>query len=243
MLDINLPQTVGHLHFLWWWALDYAEDGDLTAFYPEDIADAAIYEGDADKFLEALESVGFVDNLNGTLHLHDWHDYAGKLLSRRDKNKERMKAARATNVRDTCNAQDAHVQDTCVATVPNQTVPNSTIQKDKNISGEVIQIWEQGTGQVISSADESSLSVFFEKGMDIELLRQAIIRAKSQGVVKARYCKGILKNWQESKILTLADLEARESRTDTSGTESSTNRMLRQLANAREVAGDGPSAA
>jgi hypothetical protein len=31
-LGISVPQAVGHLHLLWWWALDYADDGDLTRY-------------------------------------------------------------------------------------------------------------------------------------------------------------------------------------------------------------------
>lgn len=29
-LNISLPQAIGHLHLLWWWCMDYAQDGDLT---------------------------------------------------------------------------------------------------------------------------------------------------------------------------------------------------------------------
>ena len=31
-LGISTPQAIGHLHLLWWWALDYAQDGSLAAF-------------------------------------------------------------------------------------------------------------------------------------------------------------------------------------------------------------------
>ena len=29
-LEVSVPAALGHLHMLWWWALDYAQDGDLT---------------------------------------------------------------------------------------------------------------------------------------------------------------------------------------------------------------------
>jgi len=25
-IGVSVPQTVGHLHLLWWWALDYCQD-------------------------------------------------------------------------------------------------------------------------------------------------------------------------------------------------------------------------
>ena len=30
-LGISRPAAIGHWHLLWWWALDYAKDGDLAA--------------------------------------------------------------------------------------------------------------------------------------------------------------------------------------------------------------------
>ncbi|GIM48438.1 hypothetical protein DNHGIG_39870 [Collibacillus ludicampi] len=29
-LDISLPTAIGHLHLLWWWAMDFAKNGDLS---------------------------------------------------------------------------------------------------------------------------------------------------------------------------------------------------------------------
>jgi hypothetical protein len=45
-LDISRVQLVGHLHYLWWWALDFAEDGDLSGIDPDDIAEEAMWDGD-----------------------------------------------------------------------------------------------------------------------------------------------------------------------------------------------------
>ena len=37
-LGVNRHAAIGLLHCLWWWALDYAGDGDLSAFSAEDVA-------------------------------------------------------------------------------------------------------------------------------------------------------------------------------------------------------------
>jgi hypothetical protein len=97
LLSISLPCAVGHLQFLWWWAMDYAQDGHLAKFDAYDIADAAGWEGDAEAFLEALIScgigggAGFVERDEyGAIWLHDWQDYGGKLFAERKKNAEKQ---------------------------------------------------------------------------------------------------------------------------------------------------------
>lgn len=92
VLETSIPAAVGHLHCLWWWALDYADDGDLTRFDDLDIALGARWEGDESSFMAALISSGFVDPDHC---IHDWEQYTGKLVSRRRANAARMRDARA----------------------------------------------------------------------------------------------------------------------------------------------------
>lgn len=92
-LGVSLPAAVGHLHYLWWWALDFAQDGDLSRFDAYDIKDATLWEGDEVTILEALVEAGFIDETAEGLFLHDWADYAGKLLERREKDRARKRAA------------------------------------------------------------------------------------------------------------------------------------------------------
>lgn len=96
-----MPTLVGHLHLLWHWCLDYAEDGDLAAYAWEDLADAAMWDGDPDLFVGALlqcgpgDSDGFLEaDPDGNLRLHDWNDYAGRLIEQREKNRERQRRHR-----------------------------------------------------------------------------------------------------------------------------------------------------
>lgn len=117
-LHVTRTCVIGHLHVLWWWAMDYAQDGDLSRFTNAEIAAASLWPGDADEFCQALESAGFVSA--NPLQIHDWMDYCGKLIARRQKNAIAMKASRAQ-----------HVDNTCRATVPNPTVPNQTIKRER----------------------------------------------------------------------------------------------------------------
>ena len=92
-LKVTVAAAVGHLHFLWWWAVDFAPDGDLSKFDDVEIADAIGYEGkDPSKAKAALISAGFLDNSeHRALMIHDWQEYAGRTLIQREKARTRAK--------------------------------------------------------------------------------------------------------------------------------------------------------
>jgi len=133
LLGVSLPCAVGHLQFLWWWAMDYAQDGDLTKFDAFDIADAAGWEGDAEQFLSALiqcgigEGAGFVErHTDGSVRLHDWDQYGGKLFEERRKNAQRVASHRSkqsaekpssSDRNDTPALRNAHVTRTSPVTL------------------------------------------------------------------------------------------------------------------------------
>ncbi len=125
VLHMGKPCAIGHLHYLWWWAVDYAPDGDLSRFEPLDIAIGGEWEGEPQVFIDALVRCGFLDETGDSgLFIHDWDSYAGKLIDRRERNAERMREARAE--RKETSAE--HVQRTHDARVklPNLTIPNQT---------------------------------------------------------------------------------------------------------------------
>ena len=87
--------AIGYLHLLWWWALDYAPQGQVIPPYDaEDVADAMEYAGDPAEIVGALITSGFLDNQENSVVIHDWHDYAGKLLDKRESDRLRKEKAR-----------------------------------------------------------------------------------------------------------------------------------------------------
>jgi hypothetical protein len=83
----TLPFTIGNLHLLWYWALEYAPTGDLTKFAPEDLTyDLDLGTHTPEQFLQVLVEVGFLDRTEdknegaALLRLHDWPDYTNKCL-------------------------------------------------------------------------------------------------------------------------------------------------------------------
>jgi hypothetical protein len=86
------PQAIGHLHCLWWWALDYAPDGDLSKHDVEDLAIACEWDGDPAEIIGHLTACGFLDNGAG-LHIHDWWEYGESLIQQREVNRARARAS------------------------------------------------------------------------------------------------------------------------------------------------------
>jgi hypothetical protein len=164
-LGIDMHATLGLLHCLWWWAMDYAPDGDLSDFDPADVADGIEYDGDPKKLIKGLQDAGFMDGL----HLHDWRDYGEKLHRRREANAKRMREARekerkeaekaaaeeasSGHVDTTCSARAAHVQDTCGAT-DRQTGQTDRTDLPKEDAAAVAREAESATEERSSSIDD-----------------------------------------------------------------------------------------
>jgi hypothetical protein len=152
-LEITPVHLIGHLHALWWWALDHAEDGNISAFDAEDLADAAEWDGDAGRFFKALhgcgpgEKAGFIehdglygnpeDGARAPVVLHDWWEYAGKLVERRRSDRERKRRARRAppdglpgDIRPTSAGRPPDVPTESVRTEQNPTEPLSTPSSD-----------------------------------------------------------------------------------------------------------------
>lgn len=129
-LGVHHMQAIGHLHALWWWCLSYADDGDLSEFDDFEIARGAGWEDDPAVFVSALTAAGWLDE---DRTVHDWHDYAGKLVERRRADAERKAQARRKPSPQTPPPRPEDVQRTTdgrradgVRTQPNRTQPNPT---------------------------------------------------------------------------------------------------------------------
>lgn len=136
MLNISVPQMVGHLCCFWLWALDNSKDGVLSqlhnALRNATVALASHWEGAPDEFVNALIASNFLEEDGENLIIHDWYDYAGRLLEQRKANRERQRRYREKKkIEDREDNGDVTVTNTVMSrgTVPNRTVPN---QKNKN---------------------------------------------------------------------------------------------------------------
>ncbi|HEX9995903.1 MAG TPA: hypothetical protein VGB45_02070 [Abditibacterium sp.] len=95
LLGCSVPTVIGHLHLLWHWCLDFAQDGELTDYDAAEIADAALWEGESVAFVQALTEAGFFDVEGMSLFVHDWNEYGGRLIEERRADAERKRARRS----------------------------------------------------------------------------------------------------------------------------------------------------
>lgn len=136
LLGVPKVQVIGHLHCLWWWAVDYARDGYVTKYPPAVVARGALWDGDPDAFMNALREAKWLDP-DGKLH--DWEEYAGRLIEQREKAKERYRKWKAARSQPDANAQatrsqragDAQSLRKNEVTIPNQ--PNQPNQQDHDL--------------------------------------------------------------------------------------------------------------
>lgn len=124
-LRVERPMALGYLVNLWTWALTYAEDGNLEKFDHVEIATAAgVPDSGKDAygsaFCSAMARVGFFEKKGSKYSIHDWMDYAGRLVNRRERDRARHRESR-----EAARTSDGR-RGTSSSTVPNPTVPNPT---------------------------------------------------------------------------------------------------------------------
>ncbi len=91
-LDVKPTLMLGMLVSFWLWALDNAQNGKLEGVSNRTIARAAMWpEKRADKLVSALIACGWIDQIDDILVIHDWDEYTGKLMDRREADRERKR--------------------------------------------------------------------------------------------------------------------------------------------------------
>ena len=80
------PNTlaVGMLIGIWTWAIQNAPDGDMSKCSPRLIADACRWKKKPEALIKGLQVAGFLDD---NMKLHDWYEYAGKLIEQQEEKK------------------------------------------------------------------------------------------------------------------------------------------------------------
>lgn len=152
MLAIGIPQLIGHLNLLWWWTMNNAPSGDLSFASPEDIADGAMWEGDAQVFVDALVGcsvtggAGFLDQTDNGLFVHDWAQHGGTTIQTQKANAQKQKRYREKQKNN----------DSVTVTLPlhNEEITSrygSQIEKEKEINTKEIK----DTPQSCASGDAS----------------------------------------------------------------------------------------
>jgi hypothetical protein len=94
LAGLDAYAVVGRLVALWGWSLDGAPEGRIDAGDAVLVADVMGWRGDPEQWLAYLVQAGFLDERDGGLFIHDWDEYAGKLMASRKANTEHKRASR-----------------------------------------------------------------------------------------------------------------------------------------------------
>lgn len=85
-----------YLITFWACIAKYQPMGELIGWTPEEIEDAAGYNGKAGRLFDALITTCFLDQIPGGYYPHDWHDHQSWVIGAKERSE---KAKKAINVR------------------------------------------------------------------------------------------------------------------------------------------------
>lgn len=218
LLDMKPVHLAGHLIAFWLWALDNVPDGNLNGTSPRIIAYAAQWDEDPKRFVGALEDTGFLTrNSAGDLLIHDWHDYAGKLIERRtiERERQRQRRTNVTNineertpgVRSTLAQQTQGVAQIYGGTVPNPTVPNHVhVHVDEDPDALFQEFWSAYPRKVAKQAARAAWDKCVKHGTEPQRLiasaghyAQAVIdsNTESQYILHGATFLGPNRRWED----------------------------------------------
>lgn len=97
-LDMPEPHVTGHCVYLWLWSIDNAPGGKLSSS-ERTIERAAGWQGERGAFFQAMLNAGLLErDEGGQVWIHDWFDYAGKLMEfRKETTSHKRDMRRARN--------------------------------------------------------------------------------------------------------------------------------------------------
>jgi len=115
-LNVRRPEALGLMSGLWLWAVEAAQDGNLSHITDKEIAASAGWHGNPGRFVSALTTAGYLDEDRS---IHDWYDFAGRLIESRITDRDRKREDREQR-RLAREAAEAHKKGRKPRTVPGQ---------------------------------------------------------------------------------------------------------------------------
>ena len=134
-LGISKVEALGHLHLLWYWVLEYADDGELK--YLDLIPDACEWSGNPQIFLDALVKYNFIDTTYDPedsyteYHVHDWLDYSGALYEKRLYNRLKKQESREKMAHKSKNDDNLTKFDDSLTSFDGQDLEKSRVEKSR----------------------------------------------------------------------------------------------------------------
>jgi hypothetical protein len=96
-LNLRQYEAVGILESIWMMACQFAgEDGDLSRFKHQEIADWVDWRGDSEELIRVLVDCRWLDLIDGSLRIHDWLEHRPYYL--KDRSRKRQTPTRFDDV-------------------------------------------------------------------------------------------------------------------------------------------------
>lgn len=207
-LDIPDMLAAAHIARLWTWALDNAPNGDLTGLPNRVVAVGAGWTGDPDAFVHASIRAGWLDREDDRLMIHDWHDYAGRLIEKREQDRERKRKSRVRHADVTRTNEGSHTDVQRNLTIPNHTIPDINTPTTTNAreetderAEEVFCAFEREGFGTLSSFLVDELNDMVET-YSAEWVIRAMHEAVRSGKRNLKYVGAILKRWKAEGVDT-----------------------------------------
>lgn len=158
LLNLKPYEAVGVLESLWMMAALFADDGDLSRFSRDEIADAIGWDNSEIDVVESLIDCRWLDLNKDVLSIHDWDEHCPKYVSDR-RNKRKMRDQSESGSRKSQNVAD--IRRKSLPTQPNQSKPNKTKpHSDNELSIDlVIKYWNKKTSQRCRATDKRKASL------------------------------------------------------------------------------------
>lgn len=223
-LKISKPQAVGMLALLWTWALESAEDGDITDFPASAIAGVVEWKKGADRLLEALIDAGWIDRDkdSGQLTIHDWDEYTWRYFDKLEQTREqtrkrvreyreRKKALQSNGDGNDDETDEPLPENGCNApTEPNRTVPYIDDEEEDARARARLQLsqsYQDAFGRPPTPEEVNSYCQWLDK-LPVDVVEEAVRRAAASNARNpTAYAFECLRNWYAAEHRTLADVQ------------------------------------
>lgn len=132
-LNWSTIEGLGFLGSFWGEVIELAEDGNITGWTPEYIAELTGLKTDPGRVWEALARNGWIDERGGKVMIHDWIDTAGTYLRSKYATGKRQKLVEIWAIHGLDYGNPMGTQLESNRTIPNQTLPTkpTILKSDK----------------------------------------------------------------------------------------------------------------
>lgn len=198
-LRIRPSYAMGHLHALWHAALEQREDGNLSEWSDEFIADVSDFPGDAPQYVRLLQKHGWLDDKL----LHDWLDYVGAYLTRKYKtsNRQRLVDIWQLHGRKYGGSEEEVERKPTLDNIPNLPVPTYQEGRGKvphsGFKEKICALFNRKTSDRWSYIEEHSLVEVANRPDYLQELDE-ITRWKARGEFFPQSVESLLSNWTKT---------------------------------------------